>query len=942
MISAMIGGAIGRGETVSPAALPALSAANALSFGNPSGITRFGSNATLTNGISIPAGDWSIGFFIRVPTNTLTNPQCILGTGASGTPYTGASTFSILYRSTDGSFSVHGLDASSNALGSHSHFLPTSNTNTNALISRHPVMPGDMAHVHIQKSGSFAQIFITPAGNAPVMSCESFTAMGAITTALFLGIGRDSSNPIKLDLRGLYKLSYALTKAQIAQVANGVLPTTLGTPAADDFYFPLDVNAATINSSINGVTFARVFNNCAVVTGVGYAAQTNAVMLDVTKEVYQFFNGNNVNIPVSGVYAGADGYDIEAQIIDYTGAGVSAWKTIAVATTGGAFSGILTVPKGKRLLRVQLRKSLYGVPLSDVMTTTYRFGVGFVQFESGQSLSQHYGSTALPYSDNVVTPNGFVFIQRDIGPRRTLSGKQATAITSVVDNGSGKCRVTVAAPGHGLERGEEVYNLGIGGTTEANGRVVATPVSRTQYDLLGVNFVNAYTSGGYMYAFRSNVILMDNTKIQQGDGNIILGNGISNLMDCVACINNVAEGGQAIAQFMSLGVSAGLNNYSAAAILAARYFNGVGAYTWFHGHANVGTTTYFMDSGTWGSEVGLGNVGTLKTLIASNFPGQVKFGLCGFTALGGTSSASADAVHNYRLAAERAVNRAILGGDSAWFYAGDYGDLVPQWENFTTQNAHLSPYGYRVSAARQAHATSFAFGFVGNSATGPQITSGSRAGSVVTLNLTHNGGSSVTIPDTALEPTGFEVATDTAFTSPVAISSAAIVGGNQIRLNLASDPGATVYVRYQYGYPGNYGTGTYFTGRITGVADNGSGLIRITTADPVTPATPSGSQRVGGHGLNTGNIFKNMGIAGAIQANIAGRATRIDANNFDIQGSSSAGLGAFTANSNLWQANATGVVALELAEPLYDNRTIGTYDSQGAPVRPTSSYITAA
>ena len=58
---------------------------------------------------------------------------------------------------------------------------------------------------------------------------------------------------------------------------------------------------------------------------------------------------------------------------------------------------------------------------------------------------------------------------------------------------------------------------------------------------------------------------------------------------------------------------------------------------------------------------------------------------------------------------------------------------------------------------------------------------------------------------------------------------------------------------------------------ITGAANNGSGLIRITAAN---------------HTFNTENRITITGVGGTVEANGANwRITSIDANNFDLQGS---------------------------------------------------------
>lgn len=64
------------------------------------------------------------------------------------------------------------------------------------------------------------------------------------------------------------------------------------------------------------------------------------------------------------------------------------------------------------------------------------------------------------------------------------------------------------------------------------------------------------------------------------------------------------------------------------------------------------------------------------------------------------------------------------------------------------------------------------------------------------------------------------------------------------------------------------------TKAITNAADNGSGLIRITSAS---------------HGLTTGTRVTIESVGGVAAANGAWTITRIDANNFDLQGSTFSG-----------------------------------------------------
>jgi hypothetical protein len=76
-------------------------------------------------------------------------------------------------------------------------------------------------------------------------------------------------------------------------------------------------------------------------------------------------------------------------------------------------------------------------------------------------------------------------------------------------------------------------------------------------------------------------------------------------------------------------------------------------------------------------------------------------------------------------------------------------------------------------------------------------------------------------------------------------------------------------------------------GVVTGVADNGSGLIRVTL-------TSNTSQVFG-----TGRFIRITGVLGATQANGDWTMTKVSATQFDLQGSSSAGLGTYTSGGTI-------------------------------------------
>ncbi len=944
------------GASFSPLPLPSDSTDNALHFASSGGNFAFFSRT-----LDLPAGDWSMGVYIKIPSTVRTSNVILNASTSSSNPYSTASSCSLHYRRSDGQFSFHGLDASSTPFGQSSPPLPSANTNVNALISTHPVMIGDSALITIVKTGNLAQMYLTFAGQATVKTAESYTIMGAISNTMTFGQGRDFSGQSELFMRNFFKVSYALTAAQIDQVANGTDPTTLGTPAANDFRFLLNANTNPITSTINALTMNRDFNEFAVVTGVGLAPQTEAVFMSPLGGhgwVEQQVSGT-ATINISGRYLGADGGDIECRFIDQNGTAITAPSTVATSISGGTWSASVTIPKGKRWLRAQLRKIISGTPSEDVMTTSVRFGVGEKVMLSGQSLQEHMGypnvtttytgniSNIAAYGRSSATPNGFTSFTVDKAPQVTAVSRKQIAVTTMANNGSGLIRVTFSGR-HGQKTGDRIYILGTVGTTEANGLWTVTVISTTQIDLQGSTFTNAYVSGGTGYIWNNSISMLDSTMQAMPDGHVLISNAISDLTNSVVLITNQAVGGQAIEQFNSFTATGGINNYGATAMLAAKALGGVSAYLWLHGHQNIGQTTYFMDSGTWGSEVGYGSLGTLYEFLKTNIPNtDLKFGLAGFTNITGTSSVTPANIHEFRHAFKRWVDRKALDGDTNPFFTGWYNDLDVQWENGATQNAHLTPVlkGYQSQAARQGHATAQKILATTNLAVGPSITSATRSGATIDLTVTHTGGSDIewVRQGDGARPNGFEVSTSTGFGSLLTLSNIQRINATTIRITLASDPAATCYVRYQWGRCGNYATSVYGTVRITGVADNGSGAIRVTSAVNVSPATPTASQRNNaGHGLTTGDWVNVNAVAGATQANGIWQVTVIDATNFDLVGSSSAGLGTFTANSNLYQSSATGVVSIETGIPIYDNQTIAGFDTNGLPLQPTYTFLTAA
>lgn len=81
-------------------------------------------------------------------------------------------------------------------------------------------------------------------------------------------------------------------------------------------------------------------------------------------------------------------------------------------------------------------------------------------------------------------------------------GDNAIAISGAADNGSGLIRITTSAA-HGFSDGAIVRVHDVGGTTEANEvwkiDYDTSTHATTEFDLLGSEFSNTYSSGGYCY-----------------------------------------------------------------------------------------------------------------------------------------------------------------------------------------------------------------------------------------------------------------------------------------------------------------------------------------------------------------------------------------------------------------------------------------------------------
>lgn len=909
-------------DTESAAA--ALSTETATVFGT-SGNNYYSTSAT------IPAGNWTLGFWCKSTTTGV-----IYNSGPTGSPHTSNNNLTI-HRSVEG-LTVTGKDSVGAVLGVSSSSGASSSAR--GLASRRSLTAGLAVFVCVRKVGSLIQIWLKWPGHAAVKVGEEFTAFGACT-AQGLRIAKDRAGSFTWtgSLRRLFFVSYALTDAQIDAVAEGTDPTTLGTPSATDFFFPTMTGGSNWNSSINSIVAAPFLTGWASVTGLGNAPLAEGVYLspDHDGRVLQRAANARATVQLSGMYFGVDA-PIQLLPIDWaTGVSVGNWTTVDAAPVGGVWSGSLSLPSRAGWYKFQARKVIAGVPSTQVMTSDLRIGVGEVVMLLGQSLMVDIGAATGNAGASDITASGLWSISAASAPLVGGVGQELVTVTGATNVG-GLIQISTAAIAHGRRTGQRVRIVSVAGCVEANAEWIITVTSTTTFTLDGSTFVNAYTSGGFCYFVQAIIRVANNTTQTVPAATAILANYLSSQAACPVEIINRAVGDTAIEAFSSYTFAAGVGGRGALAVLHAKLAETVGTVAWLHGHANIGDQGYHSSGGAAGAWTGYGLLGSMYDFLTAQFPNaDFRLGVAAFTSLGGQCFASASNVHQFRHGMENWVTRKRAAGDSRPYFLGYFGDEQPVWENAILMNSHHTPPTYKRFGARIGHSIANNLAAVANSATGPQITSASRVGAVITLAVTHNGGTALKVLRTGARPSGFAVSADGFATllsiSDITFTAAAVV------ITLASDPGGAVAVRYQYGYVGNYTTGAYFTPRVTGAADNGAGLIRITCSTTAAAVTPNGSQAVGGHGLVTGQWVLIKGVLGTIEANSIWQITVIDSESFDLDGS--AFVNAFVAGS-LYYAAATGTVVRELGVPIYDDRTIGGTDTNGAPLIPTYTPVVAA
>lgn len=896
--------------------------------------TRLNGTAS-TNRYSIstiyPAGDWTLATWARTEVR-----GCMFNSGPTSSPYTSNNTLAIFCD--PDAIAVVGKDSAGVVLGVSS--ACGGNNSSRGLASRFALPPSKPFFVCVVKVGSLIQLWLKFPGHAAQKVSEETTTFGA-TTAQGGYFGCDRSGSFKWvgSIRRPFMVSYSLTEAQINAVAEGASPLDYGTPAASDWYFPVQTAGTAWTNTVPGATTATAtafLTGYTTVTGIGNAALADGVYIkpDQDGRVFQRSPNGRATITLSGIYRGSAA-PIQVLPLDWaTGDSVGVWTTIDAAPANGVWTGTITLRSRAGWFKFQTRKVIAGVPSTHVVTSDVRVGVGEIVMLHGQSTMENMSNDQ---SGTDVTANGLWSWSRSLGALVNGVGQEWVAITGAVNDGNGAVRLTTQYP-HGRRTGQRIYVVAVTGTVEANGHWTATVTARDQVVLQGSTFSNTYVSGGLLYFVQPRIQVAENAIQTVYGGMAVIGNYLSSQLQCPVELINRSIGAQAIESFSSYTYANGVGGRGILAVLHAKHAEKIGAVLWLHGHANVGDMRYFSDAGVAGAWTGWGLLGTLYTFLSTEFPDDdFAFGVGSLLSAGGIISAlSPSTIHEFRHGMHDWTQRKNEAGDFRVFSMGYFNDLQPKWENAVPFNSHLNPPNNKRYAARMAQSLAYHLGKVSVDAIGPRIDGAARSGNVITVYVRHNGGSAIHVLRDGARPSGFEVSADN-FSTTLAISNIEIVSPTTIRITLQDDPGGPVRVRYQWGYVGNYPAGTYFTPRITNASAAPSGAIRITTA--TTGLTPTGSQPPGGHGLTTGQWVLIQEVAGTTEANGIWEVSVVDSTNFDLVGSTF--VNAFVAGG-LYGATTTGTVVKELGVPIYDNRTIGGYDTNGAALAPTYTSVLAA
>lgn len=267
--------------------------------------------------------------------------------------------------------------------------------------------------------------------------------------------------------------------------------------------------------------------------------------------------------------------------------------------------------------------------------------------------------------------------------------------------------------------------------------------------LFGAGGYGAYTASG-----------------NNGDGYVFFANLVAQGLGVPVLIINKAVGGSNIDSWQT-----GQANWNAFAAEVAAVGGDCEMVLWHQGESDAAA----MAGATYGTK--MGNVHTqCKTLTGRDNNG-FKFGVVSL----GPGSFSGSIEGDFGKI--RAAQVAYATGTPGAFLA------TSAYDTATADGVHISGEGFNRLGRRYAKSALAALG-VGSSGAGPRITSASRSGNIVTVNISHASGTALTDGDggTGNALTGFQVWDNG---TPVTISATAIVG-NTVRLTLATTPSGSV------------------------------------------------------------------------------------------------------------------------------------------------------
>jgi hypothetical protein len=262
-----------------------------------------------------------------------------------------------------------------------------------------------------------------------------------------------------------------------------------------------------------------------------------------------------------------------------------------------------------------------------------------------------------------------------------------------------------------------------------------------------------------------------------GDGAVFLANLVSEGLNLPVCILNKAVGGSPISGWMT-----GQNNWTNFVSALNALGGDCEIALWFQGESDASTG---MSTATMVS-----NLGTLHSQLKTQ-TGRDSTNLhFGIVSLGPVSlSSSYSGSSDSKVGAIRAAHVQYGNGTAGAFLA------TAAHDTNTSDGVHILGEGHSRWGRRASKSVLARFG-VGVSGSGPRITSATRSGTVVTLGVTHAGGTALTdgAGGSGAALTGF--AFRDAGAGGATINYTTAISGNTIVCTLASVPTGALTVEY--------------------------------------------------------------------------------------------------------------------------------------------------